>query len=67
LKVPSVPSPRGTWQAIFVARSDVSKDVILFAPDLDAISLDHDSSTPQASGVTSPNPVTTTRRVFTRA
>jgi len=57
------PSPRGTEQAILVARSDASKLVILLAPDFPAMSLDHYSSTPQASGVTRPRPVTTTRRI----
>jgi hypothetical protein len=33
------------------------------APDRPAISRDQVSSTPQASGVTIPNPVTTTRRI----
>src|SRR5215472_3012587 len=63
LKVPSAPSPRGTWQAILVGRSSVLNLVIRLAPDRPAISRDQVSSTPQASGVTRPRPVTTTLRM----
>src|SRR6516225_9426162 len=63
LKVPFVPSPYGTWQAILVARSSVRNLVMGLAPDLPASSADQLSSTPHASGVTSPRPVTTTRRM----
>src|SRR3954468_11256288 len=63
LKVPFEPSPRGTWQAILVARSSVRKRVMALAPDFPASSAAQLSSTPQASGVTSPTPVTTTLRM----
>src|SRR6266702_5117401 len=63
LKVPSEPSPRGTWQAILVARSSTLNLVMALAPDCPASSRDQVSSTPQASGVTRPRPVTTTLRM----
>src|SRR6185312_14329945 len=63
LNVPFAPSPRGTWQAIFVARSSVLNLVIGLAPDFPARRADQLSSTPHASGVTKPSPVTTTRRI----
>src|SRR5690242_3899212 len=63
LKVPAAPSPRGTWQAIRVARSSVRNLVMALAPDFPARSAAQLSSTPQASGVTRPRPVTTTRRM----
>src|SRR5580704_6279358 len=63
LKLPSAPSPRGTWQAILVARSSVLNLVIRLAPDLPANKAAQLSSTPQASGVTRPRPVITTRRM----
>jgi hypothetical protein len=43
---------------------DVSNRVIAPAPDWPAISRDQVSSTPQASGVTIPRPVTTTLRIL---
>src|SRR6185437_7923678 len=63
LKVASEPSPRGTSQAILVARSSVLNLAIRRAPLSPESRRAHVSSTPQASGVTSPNPVTTTRRM----
>src|SRR6266436_4723 len=63
LKVPSEPSPRGTWQAILVARSSTLNLVMGLAPDCPARRRDQVSSTPQASGVTRPRPVTTTLRI----
>ncbi len=63
LKVPSLPSPSGTSQAMSVARCDASKRVIFPAPDCPATSRAQVSSTPHASGVTMPSPVITTRRV----
>src|SRR6185312_8326741 len=59
----AAPSPRGTWQAILVARSSVLNLVMRLAPDLPASRATQLSSTPQASGVTRPRPVTTTRRM----
>src|SRR6185437_1000229 len=63
LKVPSVPSPLRTWQAILVARSSVRNLVMALAPDCPARRRAQVSSTPQASGVTRPRPVTTTLRI----
>ena len=63
LKVPSLPSPRGISQAYFVTTSDASKRVIGPAPDLPASRRSHVASTPDASGVTIPSPVTTTLRI----
>jgi len=48
-------------QAIFDGRSETLNRSTLRAPLSPAISRRHDSSTPQPSGVTMPNPVTTTR------
>src|SRR5471032_3377527 len=63
LKLPSEPSPRGTWQAILVGRSSTLNLVMALAPDCPASRRDQVSSTPQASGVTRPRPVTTTLRI----
>src|SRR5882757_6437273 len=63
LKVPSEPSPRGTWHAILVGRSSTRNLVMGLAPDCPASRRDQVSSTPQASGVTRPRPVTTTLRI----
>src|SRR5690349_2469707 len=63
LKVPLVPSPRGTWQAILVGRSSTLNRVMGLAPECPANRRDQVSSTPQASGVTRPRPVTTTLRI----
>src|SRR5258706_6295664 len=60
---PLVPSPRGTWQAILVGRSSTLNRVMGLAPDCPASRRDQVSSTPQASGVTRPRPVTTTLRI----
>ena len=63
LKLPSEPSPRGIWQAIRQARSEVSK-LSIFAPPLwPARSRCQLVSAPQPSGETIPTPVTTTRRI----
>src|SRR3954466_12143142 len=66
LNVPSEPSPRGTWQAILVARSSTLNLVMALAPDCPASRRDQVSSTPHASGVTRPRPVTTTLRIGVR-
>src|SRR5262245_2531448 len=63
LKLPFEPSPRGTWQAILAGRSDTSKESIRLAPLSPLTSRCHVGSTPQASGVTMPSPVTTTRLI----
>src|SRR6185436_3299666 len=63
LKVALEPSPHGTWQAILVGRSSTLNFVIGLAPDWPANRRDQVSSTPQASGVTRPRPVTTTLRM----
>ena len=63
LKVPSLPSPIGTSQAMPVGRCVASKRVIFPAPDWPATSRAQVSSTPHASGVTMPRPVMTTRRI----
>ncbi len=63
LKLPSDPSPYGTSQAYFVTTPDASNRVIGPAPDCPSSRRDQVSSTPQASGVTIPNPVTTTLRM----
>src|SRR6202012_820520 len=67
LNVPPAPSPRGTWHAILVGRSSTLNLVMAPAPDLPAKRPAQLSSTPQASGVTRPNPVTTTRRIRPRS
>ena len=57
-------APRGTTQAIWQARSATSKSLDAARAALPpAISRDQLASTPQPSGVTSPSPVTTTRRM----
>src|SRR6185437_6889325 len=63
LNVPAAPSPRGTWHAILVGRSSTLNLVMALAPDLPANRAAQLSSTPHASGVTRPSPVTTTRRM----
>src|SRR3954467_15226577 len=62
LKVPSLPSPRGTSHAIRAGRSSTLNRVIGPAPDLPSSRRDHVVSTPQPSGVTNPKPVITTLR-----
>src|SRR6195952_4330102 len=63
LKVPSLPSPRGTTQAIRLVRSETSKVSIFRAP-LSLLRMRFQaSSTPQPSGDTMPRPVTTTRLI----
>src|SRR3984885_12186935 len=65
LKVPALPSPRGTTQAIRLVRSDTSKVSILRAP-LSLLRMRFQvGSTPQPSGDTMPRPVTTTRLIST--
>src|SRR6185503_18345293 len=61
LKVPSLPSPRGITQAIWLARSATSNVSIFLAPLSPLRIRFHVVSTPQPSGVTMPSPVTTTR------
>src|SRR5687768_12183473 len=63
LKVPSEPSPRGTKQATWQEISETSNSSTRRAPLLPASSRDQPASTPLASGVTSPSPVITTRRM----
>ena len=63
-KLPLEPSPRGTWQAILAGKSDTSKDSMRRAPLSPLMSRRQVGSTPQASGVTMPSPVTTTRLIF---
>src|SRR5690606_9481663 len=55
--------PSGTSQAMVQARWLASKLEIVPAPDSPATNRDQVSSTPQASGVTRPIPVITTRRI----
>src|SRR5882762_8931979 len=63
LKVPAVPSPRGTTQAIRLVRSETSKVSIFLAPlSLSGMRFQV-GSTPQPSGDTMPRPVTTTRLI----
>jgi len=64
LNVPSVPSPYGTSQAYLVATRSGSNRVIGPAPDWPSRIRVQLSSTPLASGVTIPSPVTTTRRIL---
>src|SRR5262245_21054765 len=64
LKLPFEPSPRGTWQAIFAGKSETSKVSMRLAPLSPLMSRCQVGSTPQASGVTMPSPVTTTRLIF---
>src|SRR5262245_7927192 len=63
LNRPDAVSPRGTCPATLEGRSETSKLWIARMPDSAAIRRFHDASTPQASGVTRPRPVTTTRRM----
>ena len=51
------------WALDSGGRSSTLNVVIGFAPDRPASSLDQDSETPEASGVTSPSPVMTTLRI----
>src|ERR1700722_9464372 len=63
LKVPLLPSPRGTTQAIRLVRSETSKVSIFLAP-LSLLRMRFQvGSTPQPSGDTMPRPVTTTRLI----
>src|SRR6266851_637559 len=62
LKLPSAP-PRGTWQAILAAKSETSKVAMRRAPLSPSRRRRQLASTPQASGVTMPSPVTTTRLI----
>src|ERR1700688_4026512 len=63
LKVPLLPSPRGTTQAIRLVRSDTSNVSIFLAP-LSLLRMRFQvGSTPQPSGDTMPRPVTTTRLI----
>src|SRR6266403_3326632 len=65
LKVPSLPLPRGTVQAIRLVRSDTSNVLIFLAPlSLLRMRLQV-GSTPQPRGDTMPRPVTTTRLIST--
>src|SRR6266436_1561066 len=65
LKVPSVPSPRGTTQAIRLVRSETSNVSIFLAP-LSLLRMRFQvDSTPQPRGDTMPRPVTTTRLIST--
>src|SRR3569833_4626702 len=61
LKVPSLPSPRGTRQATLLGMSETSKTSITRAPLLPSRTRCQVVSTPQPSGDTMPRPVTTTR------
>src|SRR6476661_2355486 len=63
LKLSLEPSPRGTWQAILAGRSETSNVSMRRAPLSPLISRRQVGSTPQASGVTMPSPVTTTRLI----
>src|SRR5438093_13701408 len=60
-------SPRGTCAAILAGRSETSKDWIARTPDSPAVRLFQLRSRPIPRGVTSPMPVTTTRRIPTPA
>src|SRR6266481_3214772 len=65
LKVPSLPSPRGTTQAIRLVRSETSNVSIFLAP-LSLLRMRFQvDSTPQPRGDTMPRPVTTTRLIST--
>src|SRR6516225_2257032 len=63
LKEPSLPSPRGTTQAILLGRSETSKVSIFLAPLSPLRMRFQVGSTPQPSGDTMPRPVTTTRLI----
>ena len=62
--MPSVPSPRGIWPAILQVMSETSNVLDLARSALAAIRRGQVASTPQASGVTIPMPVTTTRLIY---
>src|SRR5262245_12554440 len=64
LSIQRVASKFFTSPANLVAKSLVSKSVMGAMPDVPAVTAVHVSSTPIASGVTSPIPVTTTLRAF---
>ena len=59
--MPSAFGPRGTWQAIWQARSSTGKSTMRTPPLLPASRFAQLTSTPQPSGETMPRPVTTTR------
>src|SRR5579872_1516878 len=63
LKVPPEPSPRGTTQAIWLARSETSNVAIFRAPLSPFRIRFQVGSMPQPSGETMPRPVTTTRLI----
>src|ERR1700756_479812 len=63
LKVPLLPSPRGTRQAILHGRSETSKLTIFLAPLSPLRMRFQVGSTPHARGDTMPRPVTTTRLI----
>src|SRR5262249_55388568 len=63
LKLPLLPSPRGTWPAILQGISETSNFSIALMPLSPAKSRCQVCCVPQASGVTSPSPVTTTRLI----
>src|SRR5579864_453485 len=63
-KVPSDPSPRGTWAAILLGMSATSNFSMRLTPLRPAMSRCHVGSMPLASGVTMPRPVTTTRLII---
>src|SRR5438128_8830864 len=64
LNSPKAVSPRGTCAAILTGRSETSNDWIARIPDVPAIRLFQFRSRPIPRGVTSPIPVTTTRRIL---
>src|SRR5215831_6441682 len=61
---PDAVSPRGTCAAIRTGKSETWKDWIALTPDTPAISVFQFRSRPTPRGVTSPIPVTTTRRIL---
>src|SRR4051794_30149086 len=63
-KVSLLPSPSGSGQAILQGRSETSKASMRLAPLSPFSKRFHVASTPLASGVTMPRPVTTTRRML---
>ena len=63
LKLPSEPSPRGTWPAILQGISETSNRSMRLMPLSPDRSRCQVCSVPQASGVTIPSPVTTTRLI----
>ena len=66
LKLPSRYLPLGTSPAIREDNWVASKDFIGPRPDFPSINLFHVKPAPQASGVTRPIPVTTTRLILIR-